>query len=110
MGRWSKAREIAECCVCGRYGRGVWLPKGGRKPHTRETPCDNFICVACQEEATAQRRFGGSGRRCLFSICNTKFLSNVGLFLALELTRPWLSSNWRLSAERAISSTAKRLP
>jgi hypothetical protein len=41
--------------VCGRYGRGDWLPSGERNPHTRETPCDNFVCDGCQEEARLLR-------------------------------------------------------
>jgi hypothetical protein len=60
---WKKAREIAECCVCGRWGHGGWLPSGERNPRTRETPCDNFVCDRCQEEARVLREVGAACER-----------------------------------------------
>ena len=38
MSRWSKAREISECSVCGRWGHGDWLPSGERNRADSELP------------------------------------------------------------------------
>lgn len=58
---WSmpvKAREFADCCVCGRLGHGDWFPSGERNRRTGETPCENFICEECQ---TGSHRVGRVG-------------------------------------------------
>src|SRR5262249_49767793 len=60
MSRWTKAREIAECCVCGRWSHGDWLVSGERNPRTRETPCDNFVCDGCRTEARVLREIDES--------------------------------------------------
>lgn len=39
------------CALCGSFAHGNRFPSGNRNPVTRETPYDNFICDACQEEA-----------------------------------------------------------
>jgi hypothetical protein len=59
-GRFRKAREIAECCVCSRWEHGDWLDSGDRNVRTGETPCDNFICDRCQQEARDLREVGAA--------------------------------------------------
>jgi hypothetical protein len=60
MGRSSKAREDCGMLRLRRLGHGDWLVSGERNLRTGETPCDNFICHRCQEEARQLREVGRS--------------------------------------------------
>jgi hypothetical protein len=42
--------QIGECGVCGRWRSGDALPSGNNRPDGT-TPCDNFVCWRCQQEA-----------------------------------------------------------
>jgi hypothetical protein len=47
---------VGKCGVCGRWTeRGDWFASGQRDPRTGNTPCDNFICDRCQQEARVLR-------------------------------------------------------
>jgi hypothetical protein len=41
---------IGECGVCGEWRSGDPLPSGNKRKDGT-TPCDNFVCWRCQQEA-----------------------------------------------------------
>ncbi len=43
-------RKISECDVCGSWREGSLLPSGNKRSDGT-TPCDNFVCNRCQDEA-----------------------------------------------------------
>ena len=48
-------RKIGECDVCGSWREGSSLPSGNKRSDGT-TPCDNFVCNRCQQEARELRK------------------------------------------------------
>ncbi len=47
--------DIGECGVCGEWRSGTRFASGNRRPDGT-TPCDNFVCFRCQQEARDERK------------------------------------------------------
>lgn len=49
--------KLFQCVLCARWaGEGNHLPSANRDARSGETPCDNFVCDRCQEEARNEAR------------------------------------------------------